>query len=122
MGQALKKAEQGDPAGIFALADSYEGRDDHGKFTTIFQSFPIISCASGIASPAPDDAEALAATLRTEAPRFAKDFTAADATFEFDRCNKLVGDVKPDSWSLILDPANAKKLAKCGITMLDALE
>jgi putrescine transport system substrate-binding protein len=27
---------------------------------------------------------------------------------------------KPDSWSLILDPANAKKLAKCGITMLDA--
>ena len=31
-----------------------------------------------------------------------------------------LGDVKPDSWSLILDPANAKKLAKCGITMLDA--
>jgi putrescine transport system substrate-binding protein len=32
----------------------------------------------------------------------------------------ILGDVKPDSWSLILDPANAKKLAKCGITMLDA--
>ncbi len=29
-------------------------------------------------------------------------------------------DFKPDSWSLILDPANAKKLQKCGITMLDA--
>jgi putrescine transport system substrate-binding protein len=31
-----------------------------------------------------------------------------------------LGNVKPDSWALILDPANAKKLAKCGITMLDA--
>ncbi|HZF16189.1 MAG TPA: polyamine ABC transporter substrate-binding protein [Steroidobacteraceae bacterium] len=31
-----------------------------------------------------------------------------------------LGDVKPDSWALLLDPANAKKLQKCGITMLDA--
>jgi putrescine transport system substrate-binding protein len=31
-----------------------------------------------------------------------------------------LGDAKPDSWALILDPANAKKLRKCGITMLDA--
>lgn len=99
LGQALSNAEQGDPKGIFALADSYEGRDDHGKFTTLFQSFPIISCASGIADPAPDDAEALAATLRSEAPRFAKDFTAADATFDAARCRKLVGDVKPDKIS-----------------------
>lgn len=99
LGQALSKAEKGDPAGIFAIADSYDGRDDSGKFTTLFQSFTIISCASGIASPLPDDPEALAATLRAEAPRFAKDFTAADATFEADRCNKLVGDVKPDKIS-----------------------
>ena len=99
LGQALSKAEKGDPSGIFAIADSYDGRDDTGKFTTLFQSFPIISCASGIASPLPDDPEALAATLRAEAPRFAKDFTAADATFEADRCNKLVGDVKPDKIS-----------------------
>jgi putrescine transport system substrate-binding protein len=32
----------------------------------------------------------------------------------------LGNDYKPDSWQFILDPANAKKLAKCGITMLDA--
>src|SRR5262245_6841078 len=31
-----------------------------------------------------------------------------------------LGDVHPDSWSLILDPANAQKLQKCGITLLDA--
>jgi pimeloyl-ACP methyl ester carboxylesterase len=96
LGQALNKAEDGDPTGIFALADSYEGREDDGTFSTLFQSFPIISCASGIASPAPADPQALADTLRAEAPRFAKDFTAADATQEADTCNKLVGDVKPD--------------------------
>ncbi|MBK5331145.1 MAG: alpha/beta fold hydrolase [Ilumatobacteraceae bacterium] len=99
LGQALNKAEAGDPAGIFALADSYNGRDDKGTFTTLFQSFPIISCASGIGSPLPDDPEALAATLRTEAPRFAKDTTAADVTSEAERCSKLVGDVKPDKIS-----------------------
>jgi pimeloyl-ACP methyl ester carboxylesterase len=99
LGQALNKAENGDSAGIFAIADSYEGRDDNGTFTTLMQSFPVISCASGIADPTPDDPEALAATLRAEAPRFAKDFTAADATLESDRCKKLVGDVKPDKVS-----------------------
>ena len=99
LGQALNKAEAGDPAGIFALADSYNGRDDKGTFTTLFQSFPIISCASGIGSPLPDDPEALAATLRAEAPRFAKDTTAADVTSDAERCSKLVGDVKPDKIS-----------------------
>ena len=99
LGQALSKAEAGDPAGIFAMADSYNGRDDKGKFNTLFQAFPIISCASGIGSPVPDDPEALAATLRAEAPRFAKDTTAADVTSEAERCSKLVGDVKPDKIS-----------------------
>jgi len=40
--------------------------------------------------------------------------------YNVNKVKKILGDVKPDSWSLILDPANAKKLAKCGITMLDA--
>lgn len=99
LGQALNKAENGDPAGIFAIADAYDGRDNSGKFTTLFQSFRVISCASGIASPTPEDPEALAATLRAEAPRFGKDLTAADVTSEADRCKKLVGDVKPDKIS-----------------------
>ena len=33
---------------------------------------------------------------------------------------KALGTDTIDSWSAILDPANAAKLAKCGITMLDA--
>ncbi len=40
--------------------------------------------------------------------------------YNVNKVKKILGDVKPDGWSLILDPANAKKLAKCGITMLDA--
>ena len=37
-----------------------------------------------------------------------------------DMVKKALGTDTIDSWSAILDPANAAKLAKCGITMLDA--
>jgi putrescine transport system substrate-binding protein len=37
-----------------------------------------------------------------------------------DLVKRALGTGTIDSWSAILDPANAAKLAKCGITMLDA--
>ena len=37
-----------------------------------------------------------------------------------DLVKKALGTDTVDSWAILLDPANAKKLAKCGITMLDA--
>jgi putrescine transport system substrate-binding protein len=37
-----------------------------------------------------------------------------------DMVKRALGTDTIDSWSAILDPANAAKLAKCGITMLDA--
>jgi len=37
-----------------------------------------------------------------------------------DMIKKALGTDTIDSWSALLDPANAKKLAKCGITMLDS--
>ncbi len=37
-----------------------------------------------------------------------------------DMVKKALGTDKIDSWSAIFDPANAAKLAKCGISMLDA--
>jgi putrescine transport system substrate-binding protein len=37
-----------------------------------------------------------------------------------DLVRRALGTDTIDSWSAILDPANAAKLAKCGITMLDA--
>lgn len=37
-----------------------------------------------------------------------------------DKVKAALGDAAPiDSWSLLFDPANAAKLAKCGITVLD---
>ncbi|MEP7046521.1 MAG: alpha/beta fold hydrolase [Ilumatobacteraceae bacterium] len=95
LAQALAQAETGNPAGIFSIADSYNGRKADGTFNTLFQSFPIITCASGMGEPRPDDPEALAATLRAEAPRFARNVTAKDLTDQVDECTQLVGDVKP---------------------------
>jgi len=41
--------------------------------------------------------------------------------YNIDKVKAALGpNVKLDSWQVLLDPANAKKLAKCGITMLDA--
>jgi len=95
LAQALAQAEQGNPAGIFALADSYNGRNDDGTYNSLFQSFPVIRCASAMEGPVPDDPEALAATLRAEAPRFGKDITAKELTDDSDECNQLVGTVEP---------------------------
>ncbi len=95
LAQALAKAEDGDPAGIFALADSYNGRNSDGTFNTLFQSFPVIQCASGIEASPPPDPEALVATLHAAAPRFGKDITVEDVTSEAEQCSKLVGKAEP---------------------------
>ena len=73
LGRALAQAEGGDPAGIFALADEYNGRNDDGTFNTLQQSYYVIQCASGVEAPPPSDPEALLATLHAAAPRFGKD-------------------------------------------------
>jgi len=95
LGQALAQATTGNPAGLFAIADSYNGRDETGKFTSLMQSFPVIQCASGLDNTPAEDPEALAADLRAKAPRFAGSTQAADLIAETDRCTKLVGTVKP---------------------------
>ena len=40
--------------------------------------------------------------------------------YNVDMVKKALGTDRIDSWSAIFDPKNAAKLAKCGITMLDA--
>ena len=85
-------AEAGDPAGIFTLADDYNGRDEDGTFNTLFQSIGIISCASGISTPLPDDPEALLAKIKEQAPRFGADVTLEDLTeTDGDDCEQLTG-------------------------------
>jgi pimeloyl-ACP methyl ester carboxylesterase len=93
LAQALANAATGDPTGIFALADSYNGRNGDGTFETLFQSLRVIRCASGIGAVLPDDPEALAATLRAAAPRFGKDITAQDLITLVDECTQLVDKV-----------------------------
>jgi pimeloyl-ACP methyl ester carboxylesterase len=95
LGEALEKAENGDPSGIFALADSYNERDEKGVYTTLQQSFPVITCASGIEAQSPDDPAALLATLKAAAPRMAKDLTVTDLTSDHDRCQAITGIVDP---------------------------
>lgn len=80
LGAALADARDGDPAGLFRLADQYFSRDTDGTYATIQQSNAIINCASGIEAETPLDPDALVAILRDGAPRFARTITAADLT------------------------------------------
>jgi pimeloyl-ACP methyl ester carboxylesterase len=95
LGEALAKAEDGDPSGMFVIADSFNGRNDDGTYNTLLQSFPVILCASGIANPLPPDPDGLLATLHAAAPRFTKAITAPDLSVEGHRCAEMVGDVQP---------------------------
>ena len=95
LAQALANADDGNVASMMALADALNGRNNDGSFTTLFQSFYVIECASGIAARRPADPEALVGTLQAEAPRFAKYLTAADLSADADTCDKLVGKVEP---------------------------
>lgn len=89
---ALASAEAGNAAGIFTLADDYNGRDQDGTFNTLFQSIGIISCASGISTPPPDDPEGLLAKIKEQAPRFGADVTLEDLTeIDGDDCEQLTG-------------------------------
>ncbi len=89
---ALASAEAGDPAGIFTLADGYNGRNEDGTFNTLYQSNGIISCASGISTPPPADPEALLAKIKEQAPRFGADVTIDDLTqSDGDDCKRLTG-------------------------------
>lgn len=93
LGTALDRTMQGDPAGLFELADSYVGRSPDGTYSTEQQSFAIISCASGFTSPTPDDPEALAEELREKAPRFGGEITADDLSGD-DGCSTLTPDAE----------------------------
>ncbi|WP_117000632.1 alpha/beta fold hydrolase [Desertimonas flava] len=93
LGAALAEAEAGDGQGLLDLADDYEGRNDDGTFDTLFQSFFIIRCASGIDAAVPADPEALLAEIRAAAPRFSRDMGLVDF---YDLCGEMLpSDVEP---------------------------
>jgi len=100
LADALAKAEAGDVTGTFALADGYEQRNPDGTFSTLFQSFNVIRCASGIRTQPPTDAQALLDKIHQQAPRFGGDVTLEDLTGtnedgDVDGCNQLTGPATP---------------------------
>ncbi|MEZ5272401.1 MAG: alpha/beta hydrolase [Ilumatobacteraceae bacterium] len=92
LADALARAEAGDSDALFALADSYEGRNPDGTFNTLFQSFPIIQCASGIEDQPIPDPQALLDQLHEKAPRFSKDITLEDLQYTGGSCDDLMDD------------------------------
>lgn len=80
LGSALATARAGDGTGLLSLADAYNERRDDGTYTSSFEAFPVIQCASGFYDSDPADPEALLATLREEAPYMSLDMTVEDLT------------------------------------------
>ena len=84
-----------------ALREHIPGRNADGSYDSLFQSFDIIRCASGITTQAPEDPEALLAKIRDEAPRFGGFVTLEDLIpdegeeDDFDGCHALTGEVAP---------------------------
>ena len=93
--RALAQADDGDASGIYALADSYNRRADDGTYATLYQSFPVINCASGLQARCPTTPRRLSATLHAAAPRFGKDITVDDVTEPAKQCSRLVGKADP---------------------------
>lgn len=94
LASALDEARDGDAEGIFALADSYIGRDDDGTYGTLSQSQWVIDCASGFRPSPPSDPEAILTRLQEVAPRFAADLTVDDIT-DSSACREALPDAQP---------------------------
>lgn len=75
---ALASAEEGDPAGMFSLADNYNERDTDGTYSNAEAAGFVIRCASGFNWEVPSDPEDLVEKLREVAPRFSRDTEASD--------------------------------------------
>ncbi|MFZ4810233.1 MAG: alpha/beta hydrolase [Ilumatobacteraceae bacterium] len=78
LAKALADARSGDGAGLLRLADGYVGRSPDGTYDTQEQSFAVITCASGLGSPAPADPQAVVDELGRVAPRFSEGVTVDD--------------------------------------------
>jgi len=68
--QALGQATKGDGRILLALADSYNGRQPDGSYTTLMSSFPAISCADTTERPTPEQLAALEDETMKASPLF----------------------------------------------------
>ena len=72
LGSALEQAQKGNPDSLLDMADSYNGRQEDGTYSTSQDSFYLIRCASGFEKELPKDPESLVKKLKEVAPWFSQ--------------------------------------------------
>jgi pimeloyl-ACP methyl ester carboxylesterase len=70
LGEALADLEDGNPAGIFALADNYADRDSSGEYTNLFDANAAVNCSDDGKSASLAQIRALQGQWRTKYPMF----------------------------------------------------
>ena len=89
LGRALAEAEQGNTERLWYIVDTYDERDEEGRYSASESAFPVIICASGILYDAVPDAEGMLAKMREISPRFTRDLRAADLAAP-DDCTTMI--------------------------------
>jgi pimeloyl-ACP methyl ester carboxylesterase len=70
LAKAFADLRDGDPEGIFKLADNYSERKPDGTYTNLFDANRTVSCADEDATPAPAEVRKLQSEWRTKYPLF----------------------------------------------------
>jgi pimeloyl-ACP methyl ester carboxylesterase len=70
LGSAIAQHEQGDPSGVFTLADLYTGRDADGVYPNTFDANTTINCVDSESRPAVAEIRQEQEEMRAEYPLF----------------------------------------------------
>lgn len=70
LAQAIAALEQGNPDGVFDLADSYAERDDGGRYSNTFDALLTVNCADRSGGPTLAQVRTLQAQWRAKYPLF----------------------------------------------------
>ena len=89
LARAIAAAASGDGKALLAIADSFNGRDDDGKYSSQNDAFYVIRCASGMGRPSPDNAADLVKKLKAAAPWYYRELTVDD--LDGDECEDGFG-------------------------------
>ena len=89
LARAVSAASTGDGKALLAIADSFNGRGEDGKYSSQNDAFYVIQCASGMGRPSPENADDLVKKLKAAAPWFYRELTADD--LEGDSCEEGFG-------------------------------
>lgn len=92
LAKALQDARNGKGAGLLALADEYNGRDENGRYATSSNSKRIIDCASGIISKGTKNPSEMLKTAKKKAPWYFRH--AQQSWFEDGDCGKPFNDAQ----------------------------